>query len=67
MGGIVGVGQKSSMGKYLAISSYCIENTASSIEHYIIVPRGGSTFRPLIQMTKSYFLPVEMLNRLKNV
>ena len=35
---MVGVGQKSSMGKCLAIYSYSTENTTSSIEHYIIVP-----------------------------
>ena len=35
---MVGVGQKSSMGKCLAIESYSTENNTSSIEHYIIVP-----------------------------
>ena len=35
---IIGVGQKSSMGKCLATESYSTENTTSSIEHYIIVP-----------------------------
>ena len=38
VGCMVGVGQKSSMGKWLAIKSYSTENTTFSIEHYIIVP-----------------------------
>ena len=35
---MAGVGQKSSMGKCLAIESYSTENTTFSLEHYIIVP-----------------------------
>ena len=38
VGGMVDVGQKSSMGKCLAIYSDSTENTTSSIEHYLIVP-----------------------------
>ena len=56
---IIGVGQKSSMGKCLATESYSTENTTSSIEHYIIVPTEFIKLYSILTLFRVFYIQMK--------